>query len=298
MLRASVLLLALAACGAPTPALRALPPAARPAEAPAALQAELERLAAPFGDRVGVAVQPVVGGWIAAVNGDHPFQQQSVFKTWLAVTVLDAVERGALRWDEPIRLTRADLIFPHQPIEAEVGPRGRDFTVEALLRWSVAASDNPSTDALIARLGGPAAVQAALTRLGVDGVRVDVGERELHAMGRALRAALEAAPADRAAVYARDFADRRNTATPGATVAALARLQRGELLSAASTARLLQVMTETTTGPMRLKAGTPAGWALAHKTGTSGAYEGATSAASFSCSASGLRVPQMKTATA
>ena len=277
MLRPLLLAAVLAGCHAPAAETPQNSAAARPAPAPQALQARLEQLAAPFGERVGVAVRSLDEGWTVAVNGDRPFQQQSVFKAWLGVAVLDAVDRGVLRLDEPIRLTRADLTFAYQPIAAEVAPRGSDFTVDTLLRWSVSASDNPATDALVARLGGPSAVQAALTRLGVQDVRVDVDERGLHAIGRELRAALSAAPeAGRAAVYQRHFADPRNTATPRAAVNALARLKRGELLSAASTTRLLRLMEETTTGPQRLKAGLPTGWSLAHKTGSGGEYEGST----------------------
>lgn len=57
-------------------------------------------------------------------------------------------------------------------------------------------------------------------------------------------------------------------AQPVAIVEALSRLQRGELLSPASTARLLEIMSHTRTGPKRLKGGLSAGWSLAHKTGT------------------------------
>ena len=54
----------------------------------------------------------------------------------------------------------------------------------------------------------------------------------------------------------------------GAIVNALARLKRGELLSPASTQQLLTIMSETHTGPNRLKGGLAPGWTLNHKTGT------------------------------
>ena len=49
---------------------------------------------------------------------------------------------------------------------------------------------------------------------------------------------------------------------------ALARLKRGALLSPASTARLLDILALTDTGPLRLKAGLALRWSIAHKTGT------------------------------
>ena len=57
-------------------------------------------------------------------------------------------------------------------------------------------------------------------------------------------------------------------AAPSAIVDALARLKRGELLSPASTARLLYIMGNTKTGANRLKGGLQPGWTLNHKTGT------------------------------
>ncbi len=86
----------------------------------------------------------------------------------------------------------------------------------------------------------------------------------------AFRAARDAVPeADRRAAMARYLADPRDTATAVGMLNFLRKLAVGELLSRASTRRLLAIMTATTTGPNRLKAGLPAGASLAHKTGTS-----------------------------
>jgi len=72
----------------------------------------------------------------------------------------------------------------------------------------------------------------------------------------------------RSAAFNRYIADPYDGAAPAAIVGALARLKRGELLSAASTARLLDIMSKTHTGPNRLRGGLVPGWTLSHKTGT------------------------------
>jgi beta-lactamase class A len=54
----------------------------------------------------------------------------------------------------------------------------------------------------------------------------------------------------------------------------LVKLQTNRLLSEKSTQLLLKIMTESTTGQKRLKAGLPAGWSVAHKTGTFGDFLG------------------------
>ncbi len=63
--------------------------------------------------------------------------------------------------------------------------------------------------------------------------------------------------------------DPRDTSTPAAMVKFLKALASGQLLSPASTQKLLSIMEQTVTGPDRLRAGLPKSWKIAHKTGTS-----------------------------
>jgi beta-lactamase class A len=74
--------------------------------------------------------------------------------------------------------------------------------------------------------------------------------------------------AARKAAFDRYVEDPYDGAAPSAIAASLARLKRGELLSPASTARLLSIMANTKTGANRLKGGLRPGWSLSHKTGT------------------------------
>ena len=55
---------------------------------------------------------------------------------------------------------------------------------------------------------------------------------------------------------------------------ALARLAKGDILSPASTSFILGTLERTKSGPNRLKGGTPAGWVMAHKTGTGQVFDG------------------------
>jgi beta-lactamase class A len=61
----------------------------------------------------------------------------------------------------------------------------------------------------------------------------------------------------------------RNTTTPAAMMGNLKTLLLGKALSAAARARLLSWMLASTTGVNRLRAGLPAAWQWADKTGTS-----------------------------
>lgn len=75
---------------------------------------------------------------------------------------------------------------------------------------------------------------------------------------------------ERRAAARRFASDPRDTATPEGMATLLARLQKGELLSAGSTAFVLDTLARATTGPERLKGLLPPGTRVAHKTGTGG----------------------------
>ena len=61
--------------GPPAPALHRQAPSA-----PADMQAMVQRIAAGYGEPVGIAVSEVAQGWTAATAGDETFPQQSVSK--------------------------------------------------------------------------------------------------------------------------------------------------------------------------------------------------------------------------
>ncbi len=257
----------LAACGAAAPT---------PERAGAStLQGELDEIAARIDGRVAIAVVSLdVGSTLErggewAVNGDTPMPQQSTFKAWLAVAAADAVERGEASWEDEVRIERAHLLFPYQPIAEEVGPEGSAFTLAHLVEQVLLVSDNPSADAILRHLGGTEAVQAALERRGVEGVRITTNEEGLHALADRLRAEVAELPEEdaRAHLLAALAAD-PNAATALGAARSLARLARGELLSEASTRRILSLMEASETGQARLRAGLAPGWTLAHKTGS------------------------------
>jgi beta-lactamase class A len=169
----------------------------------------------------------------------------------------------------------------HQPIAARVLGGGHTTTLGALMHEAITKSDNTANDKLMRSVGGPDAVRAFIARHNISAVRFYNGERALqskiagliwsqsYSIGNAFYKARNALPyAARKAAFDRYVQDPYDGASANAIVGALARLKRGELLSAASTARLLSMMGNTKTGPNRLKGGLRPGWSLSHKTGT------------------------------
>jgi len=251
-------------------------------QAPRDLQDRISELGKGFDGRVGIAVKSIDDSWIAGWNANDLCPQQSVSKLWVSIAVLDAVDRGKLRLDDPVSLTREDLTVFHQPIADEVLKTGSfTTTVGDLMVRQITQSDNTANDKLMRLVGGPDAVRAMIARKHLGTIRFANGERSLqsriaglawdpaYSLGTAFFAARDALPMDkRQAAFDRYVRDPYDGATARAIVDALARLKRGELLAPSSTQYLLTIMSQTHTGPNRLKGGLAPGWTLNHKTGT------------------------------
>lgn len=265
----------------------ATPPVVRAAPAPASavaqriLEARLRELGSSFQGDVGIAVRDVDSGWTASWNGERYFPQQSVSKFWVAVTAFQRADAGDLDLSQEVTVRREDLTLFHQPIAQQIGANGYTTRLESLLFRALTQSDNTANDFVLRRAGGPEAVRAMLARHRIDGVRFGPGERLMqsqiaglqwqpqYSVGRAFYAARSGVPLERRrAAFQSYIEDPVDGATPEGLVDGLARLRRGELLSSASTERLLSIMSQTRTGPQRLTGGLAPGWRIAHKTGT------------------------------
>ncbi|HEV2745919.1 MAG TPA: class A beta-lactamase [Allosphingosinicella sp.] len=259
--------------------LPATPPAVLAAQR--ILDSRIASIGRGFNGDVGIAVKDVETGWVSHYDGARHYPQQSVSKFWVALTALDKADRGELDFYEPVTVRNHDLTVFHQPIRAMIRGGGYNTTLNDLLHRALQQSDNTANDFLMRRAGGPDAVRDFLARSSIDGIRFGPGEKLLQAgiaglswrpeysMGRAFYAARAGVPSSvRQAAFNRYAADPIDGATPLGIVDALARLKRGELLSPGSTQRLLGIMSNTKTGPQRLKGGLAPGYRLAHKTGT------------------------------
>jgi beta-lactamase class A len=263
---------------------------ARPPQAPTYLAREVDRLGKAFNGRVGIAVRSVNEGWSTSWNGNDLAPQQSVSKLWVAITALDAVDRGRVRLDDRVTLSRSDLTLFHQPVAQKILGGGTSMSLGELMFQALTKSDNTCNDKLMRSVGGPEAVRAMIRAKGLGSIRFYEGERSLqsriagltwtpsYSIGRAFYEARNALPMSvRRAAFNRYVEDPYDGASANAIVDALAALKRGELLSPSSTARLLTIMSQTSTGKNRLRGGMKPGWSLSHKTGT-GQVLGATQA--------------------
>jgi len=219
------------------------------------LRDRIEQISQAAQGRVGVKATVLETGESVALNGDQQFPMQSVYKFPIAMAVLAQVDRGKLKLDQKIRVEASDVLQGSRILNEK--SQGMEFSLAELLKYMVSESDNTASDVLLRQVGEPRIVTEYLRGLGVNNIVVANTEKEL---GQ-----------DTAVQY-------RNYATPDATVVLLRAFHEGKGLSKSSQALLLQLMTETTTGPKRIKGLLPEGTVVAHKTGTSSTVNGVTAA--------------------
>ena len=207
---------------------------------------DLSALEAPDGGRLGFVAHDLGSGRQLVWRGEERFVYCSTFKMFLAAATLLRVQAGEERLDRRLAVRREDLLS-WVPV---TGPAaGGELSVEALMRAAVEMSDGTAANLLLRSLGGPAALQAFYRTLGDETTRADRYEPDLVRLD-----------------------GDKDTIKPLQSASNIHRLLIDEAtpLSAAHKALLLGWMVASPTGPARIKAGVPADWVVAHKTGTGG----------------------------
>lgn len=205
---------------------------------------DFSSLEARHGGRIGIDAWSEQGA--VSWRGRERFVYCSTFKMYLAAATLLRVQAGEESLDRQISITRADMIN-HAPVTEPA--IGTTLTVETLMKAIVEVSDNPAANLLLKALGGLEAMRAFYRGIGDDSTTVDRFEPEMNRLDGD-KDTIE--PAQSRINLYRLFED---PATP---------------LSPSSKEKLLGWMFTSPTGMGRIKAGVPAGWRVAHKTGTGG----------------------------
>lgn len=132
----------------------------------------------------GVAVVDLAGNLRGGLNPDRAGYAASTFKLAVLYEAERRVSRGELGYDDPVPITAEALAEDLGTFE-RVGQPAEDGTLPlgTLLEAMTTFSDNTSAVALL-RFLGPAAIDATLRELGVEGMSVD--SRELPATPRSL----------------------------------------------------------------------------------------------------------------
>jgi beta-lactamase class A len=213
-----------------------------------AAEHRLAGLESACGGRLGVHVLDTGSGRSLAWRADERFGLCSTFKLLLAAAVLREADAGRLDLERVIRYGEADLV-PHAPVTTRRLADG-GMSIVALAEAAQTTSDNVAANLLIRELGGPGRVTALFRAMGDTQTRIDRYETAMNLV----RAG-----------------ELRDTTTPRAMAATLARLLGPDLLTPRSLARLRAWMIATETGKRRVRAGLPGDWVAGDKTGSGSA---------------------------
>ena len=223
-----LVLLLLTGCAARTAAPAPAPPAAAP---------PFPELEARFGAHLGVYALDTGSGKEVAYHADQRFAYASTIKALATGAVL----RNGTALDKVLAYSSEDVVA-HSPVTG-----GRtSVTLREAARAALQQSDNTAGNLLFGELGGPQGLNAALREVGDTTTHADRTEVALN----------EAVPGDV-----------RDTSTPRAMATALRAFLLGDALPADSRAVLEGWMRGNTTGATLIRAGVPAGWTVADKTG-------------------------------
>ncbi len=209
----------------------------------AALSSPLERQIAQLAEgsngRIGVYAIDLSTGRDVGVLADQRFPMASTSKVAIAATFLAGVDAGRWSLSSEYRLPR---------------PGGAYLPAYQHLSLMISKSCNDCTDALLAAVGGPRAVNKWMREAGIE-------EFELtRSIASLIRDDGRTDPAWNVV--------REDSATPRAMGKLLAGIYQGKWLSEHSRRVLLDAMEETSTGKHRMRSVLPVSANLAHKTGT------------------------------
>lgn len=218
------------------------------------LRNQIEQIASASKGRVGVSAMIVETGESVSINPNEHFPMQSVYKLPIGMAVMQQVDSGKLKLDQKVRVKKSDFVSPGQrsPIRDKY-PNGTELTVTELMQMMISESDGTASDVLLELVGGPNAVMNYLKELGINEMVVANSEKE----------------------FAQDWQTQyRSWSSPDGTVQLLKALHEKRGLSEQSQTLIIKFMTESPTGPRRLKGLLPKDTVVAHKTGTSGTRNG------------------------
>ncbi|QRP43247.1 class A beta-lactamase [Amycolatopsis sp. FDAARGOS 1241] len=242
LLRKTVPLVALALlAGCAVPASPQVAPPTTPSSAAVSSHdfADVERT---FGARLGVYALDTGSGREVAYRADERFAYASTHKVFSSAAVLKKL--GVAGIDRVVKYTQADVVSA-SPITSQHVADG--MTLRAVMDAALRYSDNTGANLLFRELGGPPALGSWLSSIGDRTTHVDRTETTLN----------ESAPGDV-----------RDTTTPRTWARDLRAVVLGSVLPPDARTFLTDTMRANTTGAATIRAGVPAGWQVADKTGT------------------------------
>lgn len=211
------------------------------------LDDDLEPIEEEFHARVGVSVLDTGTGATIDYRSDERFGYASTLKVFAVAEMLH--QTAPEQRDELLTWTEEDATDAgYSPVTSEHVTDG--LTLAQVAEAALRDSDNAAMNLVLEYIGGTEALQSGLGRLGDSTTDVADIEPELNRV----------VPGDTG-----------NTTTPEAFTTGLSALLQPEHLDGADRATLLEWMSGNATGDALIRAGAPADWEVADKSGGAGA---------------------------
>ncbi|PWB24326.1 L2 family class A beta-lactamase [Stenotrophomonas sp. SPM] len=199
------------------------------------------------GGRLGVTVLDTGSGRrIGGHRQDERFPMCSTFKSMLVAHVLSLADAGRVSLDTRVPIAEKDLLSYAPVARRHVG---KDLSVRDLCRGTLTTSDNTAANLLLGVSGGPPALTAFLRTQGDTVTRNDRYEPDMNRFAKG---------------------DPRDTTSPAAMAASLARFAVGDGLSEKARLQLADWLIDNQTGDACLRAGVGKRWRVGDKTGSNG----------------------------
>jgi len=244
---------------------------------------EIKRIVQSTKNVVGVTAIHIETNRKITFNGNKPFLMASTVKVPIAITLLHRVDQRKENLHRVLHLRLQDSVPGSGTLFYLLNNQHVTTSMNTLLRLMLTISDNTASDVILRSVNGPAGVRQRLHELGLNHILVDRSIRNfyLDAKGvdpisrphinkaRDWDLAFRHTPTDKKILAWQAMeTDNRDTTTPDDMALLLSRLYKRQLISAANTDLLLDIMGKCKTGRERIKGLLPPNAKVANKTGT------------------------------
>jgi beta-lactamase class A len=241
LLAAGAALTALTACSRPT---RRVPVLLVDSATPLPVEDQFAEMEDRYDAKVGFYGRHLGSNRTLGYRADDLFATCSTFKAYVAAAILQKVQQGELKLTDGVFIDPALFVPVASPMtEPNVGGW---LPLSDLCAAAVRQSDNTATNLMLEILGGPPSVTEFARSVGDDRTSMVRWEPNLNT----------AVPGDP-----------RDTTTPRAIGTGFLTMLTGDVLDEPNRAQLNEWMSTIVTGDARIRAGLPAGWTIADKTG-------------------------------
>ena len=198
---------------------------------------------------IGVAILHIENSDTITLNNNYKYPMQSVYKLPLCLALLSEIEKGKFSLNQKTHVAKYDLPSNTWSPLRDSFPNGNiDLSIAELINYTICKSDNNTCDILFKLLGGTQVAEKYIQSIGYKHINIKTTEAEMR-MG------------DDSIAYT-------NWCYPTEINQLLVNIFNGKHLNKANTEFLIKTLTETSTGPNRLKGLLQKDIIVAHKTGS------------------------------